>query len=148
MTSLYTQALQLAKEGQFAELNALVAENVMKLRVVHETWAGGKCHSWSIGEPHYVYTDEDAGGALTNPLPNYSEDIAAAFEVVERVGLFREGDKPPLWNQMSLTQLKGGQWSVGFLNVESCEWESLATANTAPLAIVLAALKTIDGGGK
>lgn len=64
----------------------------------------------------------------------YSTDIAAAWEVVEKLGLLDSGDH--LFREKD-------RWIVGDENQETGEPFYLATAKTAPLAICLAALRSI-----
>ena len=60
------------------ELDALVAEKVLSLEVVKNKKGG-----WSLGPPDYY--DSYGEMILFNPLPSYSEDIAAAWEVLEKI---------------------------------------------------------------
>lgn len=56
------------------EKNALIAEKVLNLTVSRNERGG-----WSLGKPDYY---DDRGEMLMfNPLPNYFEDIASAWEV-------------------------------------------------------------------
>jgi len=114
------------------EMDALVAERVMgwtrhpeKMHPSDNRTIGGVLYCMP-GYPPY-----DAGGA--NVVPYYSTDIAAAWQVVEH---FK-------WRGVSLTihpysSSKG--YRVGVAIGPAEEWD-YATADTAPLAICLAALK-------
>lgn len=69
-------------------------------------------------------------------LPAYSTDIAAAWEVVEKVGTG--------WLYLSLLQDSdkvAGYWRAAFHRLK--ETPQLVDADTAPLAICLAALKAV-----
>lgn len=64
------------------EKDALVAREVLSLNPVKTVWGKQKQYSqWSLGEPDYY--DDQGATELFNPLPQYSTDIAAAWEVVE-----------------------------------------------------------------
>lgn len=105
------------------ELDQLVAEKIFGLEVVKETWDEGKECSYSIGEPDYWYTANEPGGYLHNPVPFYSTDIAAAWEVFEKVKLYRL----ERWND-------GHGWSAS-------SGRNRERGDTAPHAICLAALE-------
>ena len=107
------------------ELDALIAEKVMGLTRHDESYVAegvGKVlrFVWRDGCGTCVYSGDMF-------LPHYSTDIAAAWEVVE---------KADLWS------LYG---SIGDGPYRACiqfgDREGLMTADTAPLAICLAALK-------
>ena len=104
------------------ELDAVIAEKIMELEVVRNKKGG-----WSIGEANYWYTNDEPGGVLSNPLPEYSTDIAAAWEVVEKLQKLN-----PLHIRSDIT----GRWFV------SCGPFN-ASASTAAHAICLAALKAV-----
>jgi hypothetical protein len=72
--------------------------------------------------------------------PHYSTNIAAAWEVQEKIGVLRGGD-------MELVRYSDGGYGCWFSKQISgmaggCEFIISATADTAPLAICRAALKT------
>lgn len=98
------------------EIDALIAERVMEYPVKHrktpvsDYWV---CilHTWI-------------------KLPPYSTDIAAAWEVVEKINLLGERG----W----LRKESGGGWE--YYEYEY-DFEPVITADTAPMAICLAALK-------
>jgi hypothetical protein len=73
-------------------------------------------------------------GQVGGPIPRYSTDIAAAWEVVEKLGI-------QFYLHCDLRRGSAGDWMVfdSAASVDCCE--PLATAETAPLAICLAALK-------
>jgi hypothetical protein len=61
------------------ELDALVAEVALK----HTVYRNAK-GPWSLGPPYWM--DLSGEMLLSNPLPLYSEDMAAAWELVEAIG--------------------------------------------------------------
>lgn len=102
------------------ELDALIAEKVMGL-IAYKVQL--------VAPPPRVRTIDELQ-RVGSPLPHYSADIAAAWEVVE---------KADLWS------LYG---SIGDGPYRACiqfeDREGLMTADTAPLAICLAALKAVS----
>jgi hypothetical protein len=77
------------------EKDALIAKEVLGLKPVKTVWGKQKQYfQWSLGEPDYY--DDCGSMELFNPLPTYSTDIAAAWEVVEKlapiVGDFQQAD--------------------------------------------------------
>ena len=83
-----------------------------------------------------------------SPIPEYSTDIAAAWEVVEKLKQVPKKDaygQPILYNWIAVEQhIKG--WIAGLKYFENFEGDYFMTdnyvvADTAPLAICLAALK-------
>ena len=107
------------------ELDALIAEKVF---------------GWTHCAPNSPYDGEVTGvffgtgrphGGGTIPLPHYSTDISAAWEVVEKVGL--------------LNEYLLGCWDDGIWVVSDVDGNWYADAVTAPLAICLAALKAKGG---
>ena len=76
------------------ELDVLIAEKIFGHEVTLKTWNEGKCGEWSIGKPDYY--DSYGESILHNPLPNYSEDIQAAWQIVDYlaplVGDFENAD--------------------------------------------------------
>lgn len=95
------------------ELDALIAEKVMGMNVQHgRVWSQeGKC-------------------LRETDLPSYSTDIAAAWEVVEKLklGLLPDGDK----------------WIAGQADRAGLETSNLCWGDTAPHAICLAALNAVS----
>lgn len=112
------------------ELDALVAEQVMGLDV----------HWSSSNEP--LLTVRSAPNAHHHKeLPPYGTDIAAAWEVVEKVG-------GKAYVEMGLRNDAGdgADWCATFGHAEgNTKWieDGGAFAETAPLAICLAALKAV-----
>lgn len=96
------------------ELDALIAEKVM----------GWKPPEFIDGVSLERRWKNDRGEF--DSLPRYSTDIAAAWEVVEKIGLII-GKNGPVWDAQDLWDLP-----VYF-----------ASADTAPHAICLAALKAV-----
>lgn len=113
------------------EIDRLIAEKVMGF-----TWAAlvkfeheGKTHTGVAMTESAAYV-----------LPHYSSDIAAAWEVVEKLKarLCEEPDTLAL-------EYRGGTWQAGFKYFSHEDgWDygdNAGKADTAPLAICLAALK-------
>lgn len=114
------------------ELDALIAEKVMGLEVVRTEWkrkSGASGVYYTIGEPSW---DDYAGDMqLGNAVPLYSEDISAAWEVVEKLDLL---------NGYTLGRYGfNGRWSV--IDDSEC---AVVFGESAPHAICLAALKAIE----
>lgn len=66
------------------KLDRQIAEKVLGHKVVEKRWGKEKQYaSYSLGEP--AYYDDAGASVLWNPLPNYSTNIAAAWEVVEKL---------------------------------------------------------------
>lgn len=101
------------------ELDVLVAEKVMGLRVT--TFSG-----YDIATSCVIV---DANDTITDRVPHYSTEIAAAWQVVELFGV-----------RHSLSLYQVGRWYCNFLvggkRLEAC-------APTAPHAICLAALRAV-----
>jgi len=108
------------------ELDALVAEKVMGFEVgIYESYRG-------ITGISYVCKDKYPSGEFD--LPNYSTDIKAAWEVVEK---FSD-------ESFELDHFCDGVWTCKFRWVDDeGESEAEAKAKTAPRAICLAALKAM-----
>jgi len=115
------------------ELDALIAERVMGLEVVKNKKGG-----WSIGPADYY--DSYGEMIMYNRLPNYSYDIAAAWEVVEKLrNKTTAVSLATLWDQ-SLDKM---QWiaKVEFWGTDKFEF---AVADEAPEAIALVSLKAME----
>lgn len=108
------------------ELDALVATHVMHWREYPPPCPACKAD----GRMHY----ERAG--MSNCLPRFSTSIAAAWEVVEKM-LSRAA--------LDHIQTETDGWHVQFCAKTSAEpwWHEHAVADTAPLAICLAALRAV-----
>ncbi len=123
------------------ELDKEIAEKIFGHEVV---LTKTKRHEYyTIGKPDWY--DEYGEMKLVNPLPNYSSDISNAWEVVEK---FRDQGL-----QFELRVSPGTLWIVWVARLSMIpfqEDELLAEAKgeSAPLAICLAALKTVDKLGK
>jgi len=102
------------------ELDALVAEKVMGW--IKRPKGAGTAHLWISSDKQAFHESE---------LPAYSTDIAAAWQVVEK--LTRRDDK--LFFTLE-TPISGSAWECWF----SGEW---AEGETASHAICLAALKAV-----
>ena len=105
------------------ELDALVAERVMGCRVA---WNAAPYCDCSVDRPHDIATDDD-----TFELPLYSTDIAAAWEVVEKI--IARGNN--VW-----VGFYGNTWHMHFTEDALSQYP----ADTAPKAICLAALQVMD----
>ena len=113
-----------------AELDAMVAEKVMGW-----TWHIVRIHAstntmtaW-VRPGHHVPKTIDPGNNWNAPLP-YSTDIAAAWEVVEKM---YKDHKLGMW--MDVTVPESG--------IDAYFGDFKGAADTAPLAICLAALKAV-----
>ena len=121
------------------ELDILVAEKVFGHKVVTKRWGKEKQYaSYSLGEPDYY---DDAGASvLWNPVPDYSTDIKAAWEVVDKL-------TTDSWRVTTITSECGGSDCTVSCNpgvrgrYASDAMEGLIT--TAPHAICLAAVKAL-----
>lgn len=106
------------------ELDALVAEKVMGLRVKYRT-------------PGFPYFEDYIDTA--HDVPRYSTDIAAAWAVVEKIHLL---------NGLDLTygQPREGGVPAWRIKRDHCgdEEEDIAIADTVPLVICRAALKVSE----
>jgi len=116
------------------ELDALVAENVMGwLRIPSELNGQQKIVVPPDGNPHPM--DWWWGRSVYGLVPKYSTDIAAAWEVVERL----ERDGIFLWKLGREDHLPNWHVSMGRNHGPDIESEG----PTAPLAICRAALAAI-----
>ena len=113
------------------ELDALVAEKVMG-------WT--ECKPMTI-EPMDMFMAHGypPGERQRKVCPPFSRGIAAAWEVVEkleryRMVLFGPHDEDPMWSARF--------YADGYRPFQDQRWD--ATANTAPYAICLAALKAVE----
>ena len=120
------------------ELDALVAENVMGCRVKWRTYGlkGRYPYCDCVGHAG-VHNDTDEQN--DDMLASYSTDISAAWQVVEKVGLFhRYGD--------CLTyDHDSKKWQIGkyWREYDGVALDVTVDADTAPHAICLAALKAV-----
>lgn len=129
------------------ELDILVAEKVLGLKVVKTVWGKRKQYGcYSIGEPDWY---DDAGATeLGNPLPAYSTDIAAAWEVVEHMNNLGTKSRDAYF----ILNKSDSGFKVSFYrrkHVGPGQWDYVAyhgtvKADTAPMAICLAALKAVE----
>lgn len=115
------------------ELDALVAEKVMGYWLAeggswfgpHPSMPGERCHASCAGSNRIM--GPDCWGV--DGLPKFSDRMEAAWEVVEKLD--------EKWSRFNLGHTSGVGWEA---------WTdsfSRAEAATAPLAIVLAALKAV-----
>lgn len=119
------------------EVDVLVAEKVMGLKAVKSVWGKEKQYcSYSIGKPDYY--DSYGEMILSNPVPLYSENIANAWEVVEKLQSSTEA------TLFSLRQDYEGLWMCTFNGNGSKYYESgVHNCPTAALAICFAALEAV-----
>ena len=123
------------------ELDALVAEKVMKLRVIFDEDRYGEMHIW-WAVPTDPGTVEEWDKFY---LPAYSTDIAAAWQVIEHM---KERGLTVWFVSKEFAWQEAPHWEAG-LTVEPCDsgWlpqiQALASAETAPLAICRAALMAV-----
>lgn len=118
------------------ELDALVAEKVMGLKVRKEKVPNGHGHPAA----HYDLVDfwygknEDIGH-----LPHYSTDISAAWKVMEKLKTLV---KSPGYVDVGTNNDKDG-WSCELVRRSGEGGQPAIFAPTAPLAICLTALETV-----
>lgn len=119
------------------ELDALVAEKVMGWKWERNA-TGTVSH---LMPPHYV---PKLGDELF-PHPKFSTDIAAAWEVVEKLSQH-------FHLKLNSPFVTGQPWFAGFTESGVTGWNGVpdftAKGDTAPLAICRAALKAVDGQEK
>jgi hypothetical protein len=137
--------MEAAEIGAGRELDALIAEKVMG-------WTP-TCNGERIGNS-LGGRDEPAGwckecdmadpprGQHARPLPPYSTDIAAAWQVAEKFKSNVMDGFTILFDPERKQWRAGALWWTGYEQAQWWEPES-AMAETAPLAICLAALRII-----
>lgn len=116
------------------ELDALIAEKVMGWSYKPYYNGGGE---WVKDGRKVAFGGFDGGS-----LPRYSTDIAAAWLVVEKMGNWHGFDF-----LVQMLQPRGSNtYEAGWYEQDYDGFQPRATgdADTVPLAICLAALKTID----
>lgn len=121
------------------ELDAEVARRVMEIepiRVNDDISVFTIRRDW-LDEGDYYYYEADKSG--TYELPHYSTDIAAAWEVVER--LRERYDRQLEVRPYSLKLSNAYRVAIRDVHAEL----DYVTAPTAPLAICLAALAVVEG---
>ncbi len=111
------------------ELDAVVAEKVMGLSVRPIEVIGASGVHADVGTVDLPRRMPDGRmGVHAAPLPAYSTEIAAAWEVVEKL-------RSPVF----VLEWEPDRWLASF-----CGEDEDATADTAPHAICLAALKAVE----
>ena len=117
------------------EMDALIAEKVMGWAVFYGEYKGYELLDDEVAQG---YPPEEEADGVPFEIPYYSTDIAAAWEVVERITEKR-------W-KFKLRRLPGKDYMAYFQNLLRfpIECES-APSGTAPLAICRAALKVVLG---
>ncbi len=121
------------------ELNILIAEKVMGETVV-KTKSGSKRggYFYTLGEPHWYDIQGDM--QLANPVPPYSEDIASAWLVVEKLS----EEYPEV--EFITKPCKGGNAFCQFIGEEVHGGYHImhkSFGETIPHAIALAAFKAM-----
>lgn len=112
------------------ELDAIVAEKIFKIEVCRNEKGG-----WSEGPADYY--DSYGEMILSNPLKEYSTEIAAAWEVVDQLKTIN----PEFWFSISRNPpMQGDGWYVE----NGPDRETIAEGETAPHAICLAALAALE----
>jgi hypothetical protein len=120
------------------ELDALVAEKVMGWREIHRSLFTG----YKPGHKGKIQKVSCSPRLGCHRIPNYSTDIAAAWEVVEKV-TSAVGPHREEFN-FSMGGPRRNKWTCQFCPGCVCH-PAEASADTVPLAICLAALKAIEG---
>lgn len=125
------------------ELDRMIAEKVMGWKNVKVVTASGTGLGQLQGE-----MPKD-GIYHTRKVPEFSRDIAAAWEVVEKIKDIRVKDgKEESWMFSVTFEQDTKKWLAGYQYVycdHSTNWINGAIAETPALAICLAALKAVAG---
>lgn len=135
------------KEGR--ELDAVIAEKVIGLPVKDYrptmrrpffSWCGEYTDiSFAPNDEAYIVVDDKgkAGCPQVRRIPNFSTDIAYAWQVVEKL--------QTMFSLVSVAwDCHSGGWDVALsADSEVAENVTVGTAATAPLAICLAALEAV-----
>ena len=118
------------------ELDTTVALEIMGWEITHRAHRvrTGADYSYGVREICGMTSKADCLRWISQVCPRYSEDISAAWEVVEK--MHSRG-----FSMMAEWDAEDRMWFVGFSNKESYK---AGEASTAPHAICLAALKS-DG---
>lgn len=135
------------------ELDALVAEKVMQFDHKHKINGCEEDCWYDVCEYCGLeFHCEDTSGRCEG-YPHYSTDIAAAWQVVDRIAqLVIADENAERLNYLRLEQNDSSGYSAtfGFPYMENEEWANTANqydcsarADSAPLAICLAALKAV-----
>lgn len=126
------------------EMDALVAEKVMGWRI-------GSCQRMVMSNRMRKRMCGINGKGKLLPVPRFSTDIAAAWEVLLHVTKPLHGAKDGGWlfDRLGFRCCEHdedgchGEWRVEFGRASPEEW-AIATADTAPLAICRAALAAAE----
>lgn len=109
-----------------SELDAIIAEKVLGMEVSRNHKGG-----WSLGPPDYY--DSYGSIELMNPLPFYSEDINAAWDIVDKLKAY----EPSLsWNH------ERGVWTLMLLR--GPDLKPYPTSLRPAHAICLTAIKFME----
>lgn len=129
------------------EIDALIAKKIFKIKVKYATGKYSSRHptrpneEWKIpcdGDPYYTSDSENPGGYYLNAIPAYSTDIAAAWTVVEKLWGMSEG------GEVKVSGLYDGLYYCTIEFHGSRTGKYFDAHDTAPMAICLAALKTME----
>lgn len=125
----------LALEGR--ELDAAIAEDVMGQTVVFaiKPWVGLESGVFS-DQAYRIWTRSYPSGAAPRRLPRYSSDIAAAWQVAEKMVASQVGEFRLIHRQTFGSE---SQYAAGFA-LAPCGEPEYVVAPTAPLAISRAAI--------
>lgn len=117
------------------ELDALVAEKVMGLPVL------GEHH----GEGDYVFQNGVGDLVGYQSVPHYSTSIAAAMEIVSKMGRWHGFDFVAMFIEDLWDKSKPPSWEAGWYEQSHDGYEARTAANSDVLAkaICLAALKAV-----
>lgn len=122
------------------EINIKIAEQIFGHEVVHRTWNKGKCYSYTLGEPDYY--DSYGEMILSNPLPDYCEDIKSAWEVVDKIR-----NSKTVFSLTSLLHASDGnklEWIAKWEMYDPDYRFVFDVSESAPKAICLASLKILE----
>ena len=119
------------------QINILIAEKVFGHTVFHKSWNNGKCNSYSIGEPDYY--DSYGEMILSNPLPDYYENINDAWGIVDKLAK----NKFSFEIGSILDKNSDFKYRANFFKKDSSYYVDYKDFDEASKAICLAALKTL-----
>lgn len=103
------------------EINIKVAE-LLGHKVIKTVWGKQKqCFSYSLGKSDYY--DEQGLMVLSNPLPNYAENISEAFEALNRL--------QTECSEVIIKQDYDGVWSCRLTHLDTTQFSYGSTASQA-----------------
>lgn len=135
------------------ELDALIAENIFGWTWSQEKHRVADPDGYSIRKllipPNgewilRAYELEPGMNSVRIPIPPYSTDIAAAWEVVEKLKMTVSAPTAP-YADGEYANSSETEWEVEVTKLGSSDWSDIVSARalTAPHAICLAALKAV-----